>query len=150
MIARGAIWSAPSSSVGATLARASSTPCCCATHQILPLMEVPNILAALMAGQIDAGTVSPPTNSRARKAGLRELMNLAKDGPEYVSVAIGTTRAYIKANEDTVRRVVRAYAEGVHLFRTNKQVGIRVLAKYTKLKEQDILEDAYNQFQDYL
>jgi ABC-type nitrate/sulfonate/bicarbonate transport system substrate-binding protein len=119
-------------------------------YQILPLLEVPNIFTALVAGQIDAGVVSPPTNSRARKAGLNELMNIAKEGPEYVSVAIGTTRAYIKANEDTVRRVVRAYAEGVHLFRNNKQVGIRVLGKYTKVKEQDILEDAYNQFQEYL
>jgi NitT/TauT family transport system substrate-binding protein len=119
-------------------------------YQILPLLEVPNIFTALVAGQIDAGVVSPPTNSRARKAGLNELMNIAKEGPEYVSVAIGTTRAYIKANEDTVRRVVRAYAEGVYLFRNNKQVGIRVLGKYTKVKEQDILEDAYNQFQEYL
>jgi NitT/TauT family transport system substrate-binding protein len=119
-------------------------------YQILPLMEVPNILTALMAGQIDAGIVSPPTNSRARKAGFAEIMNLAREGPETVSVAIGTTRAYIKANEDTVRRVVRSYAEAVQLFKASKQTGIRVLQKYTKVKDQDILEDAYNQFSEYL
>jgi ABC-type nitrate/sulfonate/bicarbonate transport system substrate-binding protein len=118
-------------------------------YQILPLMEVPNILTALLAGQVDAGVVSPPTNSRARKAGLNELMNLAKEGPEYVSVALGTSRAYIKDHEDTVRRVVRSYAEALQLFKANKQVGIRVLAKFTKLKDQDILEDAYNQFREY-
>ncbi len=119
-------------------------------YQILPLMEVPNILTALMAGQIDAGVVSPPTNSRARKAGFNELMNLAKEGPEYVSVAVGTSRSYIKANEDTVRRVVRSYAEAVQLFKANKQIGVRVLQKYTKVKDQDILEDAYGQFREYL
>ena len=119
-------------------------------YQILPLMEVPSILIALMAGQIDAGVVSPPTNSRARKEGFNELMNIAKEGPEYVSVAIGTTRAYIKANEDTVRRVVRSYTEAVQLFRASKQTGMRVLQKYTKVKDQEILEDAYNQFREYL
>ena len=119
-------------------------------YQILPLMEVPSILIALMAGQIDAGVVSPPTNSRARKEGFNELMNIAKEGPEYVSVAIGTTRAYIKANEDTVRRVVRSYTEAVQLFRASKQIGMRVLQKYTKVKDQEILEDAYNQFREYL
>lgn len=119
-------------------------------YELLPLMEVPNILSALLSGQIDAGVVSPPTNSRARKAGLRELMNLAKDGPEYVSVAIGTTRAYIKANEEIVRRVVRSYAEAVQLFKANKAIGMRVLGKYARIKDQDILEDAYNQFRDYL
>src|SRR6266542_5428930 len=65
-------------------------------YQILPLVEVPNIFTALAAGQIDAVVVSPPTNSRARKAGFRELLDLAKDGPEYVSVAVGTSRAYVK------------------------------------------------------
>lgn len=119
-------------------------------YQILPLVEVPNILTALIAGQIDAGVVSPPTNSRARKAGFNELSNLAKEGPEYVSVAIGTSRSYIKANEEIVRRVVRSYAEAAQLFKTNKAVGIRVLQKYTRVKDADILEDAYNQFREYL
>jgi NitT/TauT family transport system substrate-binding protein len=121
-----------------------------ADYQILPLVEVPNIFTALVAGQIDAGVVSPPTNSRARKAGMNELMNLAKEGPEYASVALGTTRTYIRDNEEILRRVVRSYAEAVQLFKANKQVGIRVLAKYTNVKDQDILEDAYNQFREYL
>ena len=119
-------------------------------YQILPLLEVPNILTALLTGQIDAGVVSPPTNSRARKAGFNELMNLAKDGPEYVSVGVGASRAYIKANEDTVRRVVRSYAEGVQIFRNNKAAALRMIQKYLRVKEPEIAEDTYNQFREYL
>ena len=77
-------------------------------------------------------------------------MNLAKDGPEFVSVAVGTSRNYIKANEDTVRRVVRSYAEGVQLFKANKALAQRMMQKYLRVKEQDILDDAYNQFREYL
>jgi len=62
--------------------------------QLLPLLEVPNIFTALAAGQIEAGVVSPPTNARAKRAGFVELMNIAKEGPEFVSVAVGTSRAY--------------------------------------------------------
>ena len=119
-------------------------------YQILPLMEVPNILTALMAGQVDAGVVSPPTNSRARKAGLNELMNLAKEGPEYVSVGVGTSRSYISANEDIVRRVVRSYAEGVYLFKTNKAMALKMIQNQLKVKDVDIQEDTYNQFRQYL
>src|ERR687895_951430 len=79
-------------------------------YQLLPLVEVPNIYTALAAGQIDAGVMSPPTNARAKRSGFLELMNVAKEGPEFVSVAVGTSRSYLKANEDIVRRVVRAYA----------------------------------------
>src|SRR5687768_4718979 len=94
--------------------------------QLLPLLEVPNIFTALAAGQIDAGVVSPPTNARAKKAGFVELMNIAKEGPEFVSVAVGTSRSYIKANEDIVRRVVRAYAEGIQIFKSNKAAALKM------------------------
>jgi len=119
-------------------------------YQVLPLMEVPNILTALMAGQIDAGVVSPPTNSRARKAGFIELMNLAKEGPEYTSVAVGASRSYIKSNEDIVRRVVRSYAEGVLVFKNNRAAALKMIQNQLKVKDTDIQEDTYNQFRDYL
>ena len=119
-------------------------------YQVLPLLEVPNIFTALAAGQIDAGTVSPPTNSRAKKAGFVELMNLAKEGPEYVSVAIGSSRSYIKANEDVVRRVVRAYSEGVYRFKNDKAAALKMIHNLLKVKEPEIAEDTWNQFREYL
>lgn len=119
-------------------------------YQLLPLLEVPNIFTALSAGQIDAGVMSPPTNARAKRAGFIELMNLAKEGPEFVSVAIGTSRTYIRNNEDTVRRVVRAYAEGVRLFKTNKAAALKMIQNQLKVKEPEIQEDTYNQFREYL
>jgi NitT/TauT family transport system substrate-binding protein len=119
-------------------------------YQILPLMEVPNIYTALVAGQIDAGVVSPPTNSRARKSGFVELMNIAKEGPEYVSVAVGTTRTYLNGNEEITRRVVRSYAEGVYLFKTNKAAALKMIQNQLKVKDADIQEDTYNQFRQYL
>ncbi len=119
-------------------------------YQILPLLEVPNIFTALSVGQIDAGVVSPPTNSRAKKAGFVELMNLAKEGPEYVSVAIGSSRGYLAANEDITRRLVRAYAEGVYIFKTNKTAALKMIQNQLKVKDADIQEDTYNQFSQYL
>ncbi|PYJ65770.1 MAG: hypothetical protein DME76_17885 [Verrucomicrobia bacterium] len=104
----------------------------------------------MTAGQIDAGVVSPPTNSRARKAGFNELMNLAKEGPEYVSVAVGASRSYVRANEDIVRRVIRSYAEGVQIFKTNKAAALKMIQNQLKVKEPDIQEDTYNQFREYL
>ena len=50
-------------------------------YQLLQLVDVPNILIAIMAGQIEAGALSPPTNFRARKAGLNELIDLPRRVP---------------------------------------------------------------------
>jgi NitT/TauT family transport system substrate-binding protein len=118
--------------------------------QLLPLVEVPNIFTALSAGQIDAGVVSPPTNARAKRAGFVELMNIAKEGPEFVSVAVGTSRTYIMANQDVARRVVRSYAEGIQVFKSNKAAAFRMFQNQLKVKEVEIQEDTYNQFREYL
>jgi NitT/TauT family transport system substrate-binding protein len=120
-------------------------------YQLLPLLEVPNIYTALAAGQIDAGVMSPPTNARAKRSGgFIELMNVAKEGPEFVSVAVGTSRSYIKANEDVVRRVVRAYAEGVQMFKNNKPAALKMIQRQLKVSDPEIQEDTYSQFRDYL
>src|ERR687897_131020 len=121
-----------------------------ADYQLLPLLEVPNIYTSLAAGQIDGGVMSPPTNARAKRSGFVELMNVAKEGPEFVSVAVGTSRSYIKANEEVVRRVVRAYAEGVQLFKNNKPAAVKMIQKQLKVSDPEIQEDTYSQFRDYL
>jgi len=115
-------------------------------YALLQLGEVPNILTTLSAGQVDAGALSPPTNSRAKKAGLVELLNLGTDGPEYPSTAISSTRTYVKGNPDNTRRVVRALGEALYLFKTNKQIGIRAIQKYVRLNDAEVLEDTYSQF----
>jgi NitT/TauT family transport system substrate-binding protein len=119
-------------------------------YQLLQLVDVPNIFTAIAAGQIDAGALSPPTNFRARKAGLSELIDLSKDGPEYVSVAIGSTRSFIKANEEMTRRFVRGYSEGVQLLKANKAVGIRAIQKYARIKDPEILEATYGEARAYI
>jgi NitT/TauT family transport system substrate-binding protein len=114
-------------------------------YQMLQLVDVPNIFTAMVAGQVDAGALSPPTNFRARKAGLSELMDVTRDGPEYVSVAVGSTRSFIKANEEMTRRFIRGYSEGVQLLKANKAAGIRAIQKYARIKDPEILEATYGE-----
>ena len=49
-------------------------------YSLLQLGEVPNILTTLLAGQIDAGALSPPTNSRAKEGALRLIAARAPVG----------------------------------------------------------------------
>lgn len=117
---------------------------------LIQLTEVPNILTGLVSGQVDAGVVSPPTNTRAKAAGFKELINLATDGPEWPSVAVGATTEYLKANPTVGVRFVRAYSKGAWRFKTDKAFGISVLKKYLKLDDQAILEDTWTQYSKYL
>ncbi len=119
-------------------------------YQLLQLVDVPNMMTAMLAGHVDAGALSPPTNFRARKAGLNELVDLSKEGPEYVSVAVGSTRSFIRANEDMTRRLIRGYSEGVAFLKANKAAGIRAIQKYARIKDPDILEATYGEARNYV
>jgi NitT/TauT family transport system substrate-binding protein len=117
---------------------------------LVPLSEVPNILTALVAGQIDAGVVSPPTNTRAKKAGFKELINLAVEGPPYPSVVVGARASYIAANPDVVRRFVKAHARGVQRFKADKAFAVKAIKTYLGTDDQSVLDDTWEQFSRYL
>jgi len=119
-------------------------------YQLVPLLEVPNILTSILAGHIDAGALSPPTSFRARKAGLNELMDVGKEGPEFVSVAIGSTRSYVRANEEITRRLIRAYSEAILFLKTNKGPTIRAIQKYAKIQDPEILEATYSEARSHI
>ena len=117
---------------------------------LIQLTEVPNILTALVAGQIDAGIMSPPTNTRAKAMGFRELLNVAIDGPEWPSIAVAATGSYLRADPTVGERFVKAYARGVQKFKSDKALGTSILKKYLKLEDQAILDDTWAQFSKYL
>jgi NitT/TauT family transport system substrate-binding protein len=114
------------------------------------LQDAPAIFAALQAGQVEAGVLSPPTNARARGSGFYEMVNLATEGPEYPSVTVGGQRAWINANEDVVRRFSRAYVRGIQRFKTDKRWALEVYRKYFKIDDVAVLEDTWEQFTGYI
>jgi len=92
--------------------------------------------------------ISPSKNSQSSM--WVEKVPLGRDGPEYPTVTLGSTRSYLRANEEVARRVIRSYAEAVHLLKTNKAVAVRVIQKYARVKEPEILEGTYTESRDYL
>jgi ABC-type nitrate/sulfonate/bicarbonate transport system substrate-binding protein len=116
---------------------------------LLQVGGVPEILSAMAAKQLAGGALSPPTNTRARNMGFRELINLGTDGPEFPSVALGTNSRVLSQSE-VMRKFVRGYIQGLYHFRRDKASSIRAVEKYLRLSDRDVLEDTYRQFRDYI
>jgi ABC-type nitrate/sulfonate/bicarbonate transport system substrate-binding protein len=57
---------------------------------------------------------------------------------------VSTTRAFIRENPDVVRRYVRSQVEAVHRIKTDREFGIKVLAKYLASSDKEILEQTYD------
>ena len=100
-------------------------------------------IAAIVAGKIHAAAVSPPATLQAKKLKLKELLNLSKLDVEYHVNGLVTTRRFIKSNEDTVRRFLRAYIEGAARALKDKPFAMRTMAKYFRTDDRELLEETY-------
>jgi ABC-type nitrate/sulfonate/bicarbonate transport system substrate-binding protein len=117
---------------------------------LVPLQQVPAILAGLQSNQVDAGVVSPPTSFQAQDAGFKVLIDLAKDGPNYPSVGVSARQSLIQSNPELVRRFVRGYAMALHTFMTDKQTAEKDMNKYLQLTDQNELDETWQAFSQYL
>jgi NitT/TauT family transport system substrate-binding protein len=106
----------------------------------------PDRLLALHAGRVDGTLLQPPLTLRAQKAGFNRLAALVDLGLDYVGTSFGTTRAVIDKKEDLTRRVVRAFVEGIHFYKTNKPASLKTISKLMKTDDADALEEAYDAY----
>ncbi len=104
------------------------------------------IVSAMQAGAIHAAPLTSDARLRAEKLGLKTLVDLGSLGIDYQHSAVITSREFIKKNEDTVRRFMKAFVEGIHLFRTDKPGALKVLSKYAKTTDSELLEAYYREY----
>jgi len=106
----------------------------------------PEAFAALMNGVVQVAALSFPLYPKAVKAGMRELVNFGELGVEDINGTVITTRAFLAQQRDTALHFLRAFTRGIHRYRADKEFSKKVLAKYGKLTDEEILEGTW---QDY-
>ncbi|MBI2369107.1 MAG: ABC transporter substrate-binding protein [Deltaproteobacteria bacterium] len=117
---------------------------------ILQIGGMPELAAAISQGIIVAAPFSSPTNLRAQKVGAKVLIDMGKAGVPFQHTGLLTRRPYLKTNEDVVRRFLKAYAEGVHLFHAQKEMAKKVIGKYTRTTDPEMLEATWQYAVDYV
>jgi NitT/TauT family transport system substrate-binding protein len=113
---------------------------------ILQIGTTQDTVRAMQTKMLDAGVLSGTASLIARKAGFRELGDLADLGLHYPMAPIGTTKSYIRKNEGLVREFMLAYIEAIHDFKRNKEAALAVLRKYTRNDDREVLEDSYSNY----
>lgn len=113
---------------------------------ILQTGGMPESLAGLSSGALDAAVLSPPNNFRAKKAGMRELVDTGQLGVVFPNTPLSTTRSTIRTNRNTALRFLRALSSGLHRLRTDREFSMKVLGKYTRVREPEILGELYQTY----
>lgn len=120
----------------------------------VPIIQIgggmPALAAALSKQAIYAATLSTPFNRDAEKSGAKVLIDMTKSGIFFPHSAIITTRAYLRQHRPVALAFLKAYAEGLKRMAADKALGIRVLKKYMRVEEPELLDATYDYSMNFI
>jgi NitT/TauT family transport system substrate-binding protein len=108
--------------------------------------DAPTRLGSLMAGRMDATILSPPHLTMAVQAGYRVLADMGDMSANFTQSSLYTKGSYLKENRDRTKRFVRAYAEAIHVIKTDRERTIKVFAKRMRVEDPETLKSTYEYF----
>ena len=95
------------------------------------LMQVgntPTRIAAIMSGQVDGGLINPTDVDKMASSGCCVVLaDLSALNIPYARFGVAGLGSYFKANPETATKVLRAFTEGIHYYKTHPEDGVAAL-----------------------
>jgi ABC-type nitrate/sulfonate/bicarbonate transport system substrate-binding protein len=109
----------------------------------------PERIAALINGDIQGALLSVPSAPRVVGAGMKVLVRTG-DYIQRAGGTIWTTKAYVDAHPDTVKKFIRAIAKAVMYYRDNKEGSLATLRQHLAVENDKdagiVWEQTHNTF----
>jgi ABC-type nitrate/sulfonate/bicarbonate transport system substrate-binding protein len=118
----------------------------------VPLVQfggLPEIATAMSKRVVHAAAFSQPMAYVAQQGGAHMLANLAKENIPFLHVGISTTKKFLRERRGQAKAYVRAYARAVHFMHTRKEETKGIFTKFTKIKDQGMLDGSLTYAYDF-
>jgi NitT/TauT family transport system substrate-binding protein len=114
----------------------------------VPIMQVggPAERAASFRGGRIAGFPSPPGIIHLTKGIPYKILISTADFQkrfEFPYICATTNKSYLSRQRETVKKVIMAHIEATQFFKTRKEETKKIIAKYSRIANEDYLESAY-------
>lgn len=106
---------------------------------------IPDILAAMRAGAVNGGILSPPTSTAAREMGYRPLLHIPDLGKEFTFSGIAAKRSFVQNQPEVVRAYMAALTDGAKIYVEDNRAALKVLKKYMRADDR-MLEGGYKEY----
>jgi len=113
---------------------------------ILQLGEQSARLAAMKAGRLDAAILLPPITTLAQKQGMNILLDMSDLGAEFQITGLASSQSFITQKRPSALRLMRAFVEGVHFYKTRKKESMNIIAKYMRTGDMEAVGATYDYF----
>ena len=105
----------------------------------------PERAMAVLRKQAAATILTAPNTYAAEKQGLRKFSIIRDLGIRQLITVTATTKKYLREKRDTVEALLRAYVEALASVKANRDVTMKVIGKYTRQRDPDVLAKFYDE-----
>jgi len=114
--------------------------------KLVPVGATADALAALSKGVVQFSILVEPFVREAEKLGFKSLVDIsALNIPFHWNAAL-TREATIRLKAPLMTKFVRALAEAIHMFKTDKDSTMKIISKFTRITNPDSLERTHQAF----
>jgi NitT/TauT family transport system substrate-binding protein len=99
--------------------------------------------AALTSGAIDGAMLSGDKKVQAEKMGFHVVIDLSQLPIYYPVNGVVASKKFVGSNPEVAKNFLKSWLEGIKAFKTDKELSLKVLAKYLKINDRDVLEKSY-------
>ena len=105
-----------------------------------------NRIAAVETANADAAMLTPPMTLQARKLGMTLIADASKLGIPYSSLFFVSRRPYMTKNRADLLNFTKAMIECVHYYKANKEFSMKVIGKYMKVEDREVIEENFREY----
>jgi NitT/TauT family transport system substrate-binding protein len=107
--------------------------------QYIQLGSIAQGIPALKAGTVDAVSTSTPHDLFAQRLGFKVILDITALKIPFAATVLLSARNTVERKQNDLSKFMRAYAEAVHYYLTNKEGTAQIVSKYTKVEDRDVV-----------
>jgi sulfonate transport system substrate-binding protein len=105
----------------------------------------PERTAAVLRKQASATILTAPNTYAAEKQGLRKFSIIRDLGIRQLITVTGVTSKFVREKREATDAFLRGYIEGLAYVKSQKETTVKIIAKYTRQRDPEILNKFYDE-----
>jgi ABC-type nitrate/sulfonate/bicarbonate transport system substrate-binding protein len=117
---------------------------------IIPVGDLGARLSGLQTGRLHGVIIAGIQTVTAAKMGFKALIDYSKLPLEIAGSGILVRRSFVNKNPETTLRFLKAWIEGLYLYRAKPEFALATLRKYVGTNDPEVLGTIYNLYKERL
>lgn len=103
-------------------------------------------LVAVANGNIDATILAPPFTFEAEKLHLTTLADFTTSSDPFPQSGLVIRKEYLRRNRDTVKKILMAYVEAIHVLKTDAERSTAIMKKYMRITDDAVAKRSFEYY----